>query len=815
MTESQEQPESGNYWPGLILTLLVTFWLLTASRGIYLTSWFVDQISIAEGGGWSAWIWLLIGIGHILLIAAAPAAPAFLIKRPRYKAVFLAMLWSAVYAVFLLPVRMVPTNGQQAAAVVQIVFSALFCGAFLLYRRRRALDWVRPDSPFLPALLVPPLLILGWLAWGALGSFLDSLLNLLAGLALGASLGLILGHVLFPVLQRTGSTLSNILLGGLVINGMLGVMGSAYGFNGAQLFLMFALPALGWLVMSVAIFGRQMGSTEADLVENESPPLSLKPGWLSAGLFTGLVTSAVLMFVDPDELLLVLNLGSGEILGWSFWANVVLIISSWALSLVMLGLNSLLPNWRRRSVLIPVIVVLWGIGVLVYLLGGQPGFFGERYFVILDSQADLSGAAAIPEPVDKRAFVYDTLTAHADSTQSGLRGTFDLLRIPYTPYYLVNAIEVNANPLLRLVLNVHPDVDRVLDSPVLRPLPAQPDTARGFAVAGDFPQWNLTSIGADRVWNELGVTGEGIVIGQSDSGVQGDHPELESSYRGLNGSDDYNWFDPWNHTTVPTDIGGHGTHTLGSALGRRVGVAPGASWFGCVNLARNLANPALYLDCLQFMLAPFPQNGSPHTQGDPALGANVINNSWGCPAAFEGCDPNSLQPAVAALRAAGIFVVASAGNDGSACETIQDPIAIYDESFSVGAFGPSGELMDFSSRGPVSADGSGRTKPDIIAPGANVFSSYPNGTYERNQGTSMAGPHIVGVVALIWSANPDLIGQVDLTEQILIETAQPYNFARFGTPSCSEGTDYPNNAVGFGVVDAFAAVQRALELAGD
>ena len=65
------------------------------------------------------------------------------------------------------------------------------------------------------------------------------------------------------------------------------------------------------------------------------------------------------------------------------------------------------------------------------------------------------------------------------------------------------------------------------------------------------------------------------------------------------------------HTTSPVDYGGHGTHTLGSILGHTVGVAPDAEWYACANLQRNLANPALYLDCMQFMLAPYPQDGDP------------------------------------------------------------------------------------------------------------------------------------------------------------------------------------------------------------
>ena len=121
------------------------------------------------------------------------------------------------------------------------------------------------------------------------------------------------------------------------------------------------------------------------------------------------------------------------------------------------------------------------------------------------------------------------------------------------------------------------------------------------------------------------------------------------------------------------------------------------------------------------------------------------------------------------------------------------------------------QLADFSSRGPVIADGSGRVKPDIAAPGVNVFSSLPGGTYGRESGTSMAGPHVAGVVALLWSANPKLIGDIERTEQLLRETAQRVNVATQEIV-CGDPNATPNDFVGYGIVDAYAAVKRALEM---
>jgi subtilisin family serine protease len=445
--------------------------------------------------------------------------------------------------------------------------------------------------------------------------------------------------------------------------------------------------------------------------------------------------------------------------------------------------------------------------IIVFAAKIPSGFHGDGLFIILESQADLSTSATISNATEKRAAVYQQLIAHAQITQQPLRTRLDRFGIDSHPYYLVNAIEVRGGPLLRLWLERQPGVSRVLDNPWMRPLPRALPVSTGHAPAPDQIPWNIELIQADRVWEEFGDRGQGILIGNSDSGMQADHPEIRDRYRGLGSSNDYNWYDPWNHTRQPTDFGGHGTHTLGIVLGKNTGVAPDAQWIGCVNLARNLGNPGLYLSCLQFMLAPFPQDGDPFLDGRPELGAQVLNNSWGCPA-MEGCDEQSLEPAVQALRAAGVFVVVSAGNDGPFCGSLTSPPAIYDGGLSVGAVDSLGSLAMFSSIGQDPTTAIDGVKPDLVAPGVEVLSAFPNSTYAIQSGTSMAGPHVAGVVALIWSANPALIGDIDRTEQILISSAQPYSGA---LPDCPGASASPSTAVGYGVVDAYQAVQLALQ----
>ena len=143
----------------------------------------------------------------------------------------------------------------------------------------------------------------------------------------------------------------------------------------------------------------------------------------------------------------------------------------------------------------------------------------------------------------------------------------------------------------------------------------------------------MANINADDVWNEFGVTGEGITVANIDTGVQYDHPALVGKYRGNNGDGtfdhNYNWFNAAGScSTAPCDTNGHGTHTMGTMLGddgaaNQIGVAPGAKW-----IAANGCCPsdAALISSGQWMLAPTDLDGeNPDTTKRP----NIVNNSWG------------------------------------------------------------------------------------------------------------------------------------------------------------------------------------------
>jgi hypothetical protein len=792
-------------------------WVLGVTIAIQLSAWTFDQVQLLQGVPLSGWFWVVVALVQGLLLLLPVALLAWLVRAPRFRAAYQTWALAIGFGALLSLARLSPITWTQPAALVQIVLSLLATGALLRLRMARPppSDVEHdPPHPRLPlrarvlgsrfsafALATGIAIILPWLWYGALGSPLDTFLDLLAAGGLGLFAGVLLDRRLIaPILAHGSDAREDIGFGGAAAGVALLVLGAGFGYGGSQLPLMFCLLPLGGAALAL---GRRARMRQAGR------------GWPTVAALVGLVAAGPLLLLDPDELLLGL-----DVIGWVTRATWLTLLSAFVAGLLLWARDILPPNvtrwperwrWAAPAGLAAALLV----GALVYFAGGQPGFYGERIFVILRDQADLGQAAALADRPARLSAVYTTLTQHANQSQADLRATLDRLGVVYRPYYLVDAIEVDAGPFLRAYLATRPEVDRILDSPRLRPLRvgsrlsladlAPPDADAPPAPPG--PEWNILAIGADRVWDELGVTGAGIVVGESDSGVQGDHPALRERYRGRGGQDDYSWLDPWNGSPTPVDADGHGTHTTGTILGAGgIGVAPGAEWIGCVNLGRNLGNPPFYLDCMQFMLAPYPRAGDPFADGDTTRAAHVLNNSWGCPA-IEGCDPASLGPAVRALRAAGIFVVASAGNSGPRCGSVDDPLAIYPEAFSVGAINRTGDIADFSSRGPVTVDGSGRLKPDIVAPGVNIRSSLPGGAYGLESGTSMAGPHVAGVVALIWSAQPKLIGDIARTEQILRDTAGPYEGER---GDC--GGDLPNATAGYGVVDAYAAVKAAREL---
>jgi subtilisin family serine protease/PKD repeat protein len=479
------------------------------------------------------------------------------------------------------------------------------------------------------------------------------------------------------------------------------------------------------------------------------------------------------------------------------------------LALLLLLLNAALPvAGSARAVQLD--------GRLLQELAAAPNG-RDSFLVLLRDQADLSAADAIPNRTARITYVYQSLQNLASRSQASLRADLGAWGVPYHPFFIVNAIQVTGDEKLARRLAERPDVARIVADPTFNGLDDPPGSPPA-PPAVDGVEWNVARLHAPDVW-ALGYTGQGIVVGSADTGVDYTHPALVNQYRGnLGGGNfdhNYNWHDTFSEYNVPTDPNGHGTHTTGTMVGsddpahpisatNAIGLAPGAQWIACkADSTSGTWRASKYIECWEWFLAPTGLNGQ---NPRPDLAPQVINNSWSCPGS-EGCDLDTLLPAAEALYAAGIAIAKSGGNAGPNCGTTTNP-GQYKEILATAAFAQGDAIAAFSSRGPMTYQGETRTKPDIAAPGVAIRSSVPGGGYGSNQGTSMASPHTAGLLALLWSAQPALIGDLDTTYQIVKGTAEPK--VDLQCPPNGPG-GHPNNVWGWGIEDALAAVQAATD----
>ncbi len=456
----------------------------------------------------------------------------------------------------------------------------------------------------------------------------------------------------------------------------------------------------------------------------------------------------------------------------------------------------------------------------------------QDVLVVVKGRANITPAAQMMTKTAKTQFVFQALRAHAEQSQRDIRAFLQQKQAKANSFYVVNAISVkNCSAELANELAQFDAVEAIAADPNVAFI--QPVQSFDTPAERSATEWGINKINAPSVW-DLGYTGQGVVVGGADTGYDWEHPAIRPHYNGLNAQTgavdhNYNWHDaikeqnPLNSDPnnpcgfdidQPCDDQSHGTHTMGTmtgddGLGNQIGVAPGATWVGCRNMERGWGQPSTYIECFEWFLAPTDVNGE---NPKPERAPDVINNSWYC-AVSEGCTDLAvnelMRQAVINLKAAGVVVIVSNGNfGGQGCNSTYGPPAYFAESFSIGSTQESDTISNFSSRGPVTIDGSNRVKPDVSAPGQFVRSCTPNNGYAYFSGTSMAGPHAVGMVALILSANPALKGQVAVVEDIIKNTCVKLD----GLADCSDnnGLDYPNNTYGYGRIDALAAVQMAI-----
>jgi serine protease AprX len=316
-------------------------------------------------------------------------------------------------------------------------------------------------------------------------------------------------------------------------------------------------------------------------------------------------------------------------------------------------------------------------------------------------------------------------------------------------------------------------------------------------------------IGADRVWNELGYTGRGVGVAVIDSGIDGLHPDLQFGSAVVQNvkilAPNLFGLGPIVAENLPTSdtTSGHGTHVAGTIGGR--GTASDGYYRGVAPDSKLIGISAGDAISILFALEGFDYALAHRTQ----YNIRVISNSWGTTGEFVATDP--INVASKQAHDAGVVVVFAAGNEGPGNNTL-NPYSVAPWVIGVAAGAKDGATLgDFSSRG---IPGDSLYHPTITAPGVSIVSTRaPNSIlpvlgapddlsinpawipyYTTMSGTSMATPHVAGVLALMLEAKPTLTP--DQLKDILVQTAKPM-------------PGYQQFEVGAGYIDAYAATTAA------
>lgn len=314
--------------------------------------------------------------------------------------------------------------------------------------------------------------------------------------------------------------------------------------------------------------------------------------------------------------------------------------------------------------------------------------------------------------------------------------------------------------------------------------------------------WGITDSKADQFWSRYGKKGEGIIIADISTGVQWDHPALVNQFNCPGDPTNAScWYDPSNicGASGACDNNGLGTHNMGTMVGSddpallySAGMAPAAKWISCKGCESASCSEFALNACADWMLAP---------GGNPANRPYIVHNPWG-----GGSGDVWYLGKVNAWRAAGIFPSFPAGQSGL-CSSLSSP-GDYQETFASAGHDSSRAIATWSSRGPSVFGHEPYTKPNISAPAVHICSSVPNAAWSCGySGNNIAGAHSAGAVALLWSCNPLLAGQVDRTFEVLHAAADPPPAGNCGAPPDGEG----NYTYGYGYLNVLAAGSDACQ----
>ncbi len=457
--------------------------------------------------------------------------------------------------------------------------------------------------------------------------------------------------------------------------------------------------------------------------------------------------------------------------------------------------------------------------------------------LVLSTQADVSGAFALPTKAQRGQYVYNLLTATAQQAQASVLQAVSQMGLIGTGFYIADFVLVQAPPGQVITstqlqtLQARSDVVSVESVGPFNPnIPAVSAPAVSSLPTGRGIEPNLQFINAPAVWSQ-GAQGQGITIGVVDTGVQWNHPLLKSHYGGTSDSQvvhDYNWWDAVHATMtggtnacgvnspVPCDDLGHGTHIAGAAVGGngqdyQIGVAPQAQFIACRDMDRGYASTgSTFEECMQFMLAPWDLNGQ---NPDYTKAPDIVVHPYHCYVAGQNCvDDPVMHMVYWNLYAAGITSVVAAEDSGPVCgsSTLAWP-QTYPIAMVTGALdydpnsgSPVSTLASYSASGP-GAPPSAIFRTDIASPGTRILSAVPGGNVAYNSGTSVAASQLAGALALILSARPSLQGRPEQMWR-LIGTVPPLPVP-LGT--CGSPDGWPNFTYGWGSLDVSAMLAMA------
>jgi serine protease AprX len=293
-----------------------------------------------------------------------------------------------------------------------------------------------------------------------------------------------------------------------------------------------------------------------------------------------------------------------------------------------------------------------------------------------------------------------------------------------------------------------------------------PDNGDGEPV--ERTEWAFTSTEIKDL-NDLGYNGEGVVVGIVDTGIDTSHPDLDHI-------NVIAWIDYVNDESEPYDDEGHGTMMAGiiAADGQIDGAAPKVDMVVVKAISSSGSGSSSDVAAgIQFCI----DNG-----------ADVICLSLGGRSRLLNLGDDSAQ-AVENAIAQGVYVVAAAGNDGEEDDGDVSSPATVDDAIAVGAIDENKRIASFSSKGdndgvfplPFDDRQDPDKKPELVAPGVDIVSTYPDEKYATGSGTSQATAFVAGCIALLLDANPEWqregnsggdASAVDHFKDVFMDTAQ-------------------------------------------